>query len=214
MTPRGGDDDGEAATALVATERLTFFSDAVAAIAITLLALDLPVPTGGTAAEFLAALQENAFDYVSFLISFVAIGTHWRIHHRVYRHVRRADGAVAQLNMLWLLLIVLNPFFTRLLNEGAEVTFVRFAPYAVAQALQLVTMAAMVAVIARRGWFAETAPAHLASRGWIRSLIPAVAFAVSVPAFLLVGQWAFLLWLVLPFLLNRISERTGIVAPR
>jgi uncharacterized membrane protein len=203
---------GEAVTAHKATERLTFFSDAVVAIAITLLAIDLPVPTGATTAEFLHSLDEGRFEYMCFLISFVVIGAHWRAHHGVFRHVDRADGPVVLLNLLWLLLVVLTPFFTRVLGEGESVTFVRFGVYATGQTVQLVTMAVLIAVVSRRGWFAATAPVRLSRRGWVAALISAVAFAVSVPAFLLIGPWAFALWLVLPLALHRISQRAGIIA--
>ena len=205
--------EGDAETALKATERLTFFSDAVVAIAITLLAIDLRVPTGSTTREIFASMGEDAFDYLAFFISFAVIGSHWRVHHNAFRHVRRADRPIVHLTLLWLLLIVLTPFFTRVLSEGDGVTFVRFSLYATAQALQLVTMAVMIAIIARRGWFNPTAPVGLTRRGWVHSLIPAVAFAVSVPAFLLVGSWAFALWAVLPAVLERVVTRAGVVAP-
>ena len=122
-------EEGQVATAAKATERLTFFSDAVVAIAITLLAIELPVPTGATTAEFLAVVHEETFEYVTFLISFVVIAAHWRIHHSLFRHVRRCDGVRCHLNMLWLLLIVLTPFFTSVLNgaNDDELTFLRFA---------------------------------------------------------------------------------------
>lgn len=203
---------GEAATAQKAAERLTFFSDAVVAIAITLLAIDLPVPTGATSAEFLHSLDDEVFDYLCFLISFAVIGVHWRAHHSFFRHVERADGPVVLVNLLWLLLVVLTPYFTRVLAEGESVTFLRFSVYATGQAVQLVTMAVLVAVVSRRGWLAPTTPVRLTRRGWVPALISAVAFAVSVPAFLLIGPWAFALWLVLPLVLGRISKRTGIVA--
>jgi uncharacterized membrane protein len=206
--------EGEADTAQKAAERLTFFSDAVVAIAITLLAIDLRVPTGSTTREIFASMGEDAFDYLAFFISFIVIGTHWRIHHSIFRHVRRADRPIVQLTLLWLLLVVLTPFFTRVLSGGEGVTFVRFSLYATAQALQLVTMAVMVAIIAQRGWFAPTAPTGLTRRGWVPSLIPAFTFAVSVPAFLLVGSWAFALWAVLPTVLERVLTRTGVVAPK
>src|SRR3712207_632078 len=98
-------DGGFGEVAAAAAERLTFFSDAVVAIAITLLAIELPVPRGETTAELLASVRQESFEYLSFLISFVVIGTHWRIHHSVFRHVRRADGPVVPLSLLWLLLI-------------------------------------------------------------------------------------------------------------
>ncbi len=53
-------------------ERLNFFSDAVVAIAITLLALDLHVPTGKSSADLWHDAARNADGYVAFLISFAA----------------------------------------------------------------------------------------------------------------------------------------------
>lgn len=65
------DNTGRNAMGRDAAERLAFFSDAVVAIAITLLAIDLPVPTGDSTPEFLAALRADPLDYLAFLISFV-----------------------------------------------------------------------------------------------------------------------------------------------
>jgi Endosomal/lysosomal potassium channel TMEM175 len=72
-----------------AAERLMFFSDAVIAIALTLLALDLPVPGGiENATVSIPAMVNDARqhldDYLAFLISFLVIAAHWRLHHRVF----------------------------------------------------------------------------------------------------------------------------------
>ena len=80
----------EADPRAVAAERMTFFADAVIAIAITLLALELPVPRGvdiKTNAQLWSALAEGRQEYLAFLISFVVIGTHWSAHHRIFRYV-------------------------------------------------------------------------------------------------------------------------------
>src|SRR4051794_8977616 len=76
----------------VAAERLTFFADAVIAIAITLLALELPTPLGSTNHELLESVGEHQGEYIAFLISFVVIGAHWSGHHRVFRHVESIGG--------------------------------------------------------------------------------------------------------------------------
>ncbi len=195
---------------VAAAERLTFFSDAVVAIAITLLAIELPVPSGATTAEFLASLREGWFEYLAFFISFAVIANHWAAHHRVFRYVWRADPPVVGLNLFWLLLVVLTPFLTRILTEG-DVGFVQFAMYAVAQAVQLATFAVMLAVLARRGWFAPDAPRSLTVRGWARSLTIAAGFLLSLPCFLLVGTWAFAVWALVPVLGARLLRRTGVI---
>ena len=70
--------------ATASAERLSFFADAVIAIAITLLALELPKPEGTTNAELLHSVGVHRGDYIAFLISFLVIGSHWAAHQRVF----------------------------------------------------------------------------------------------------------------------------------
>src|SRR5215813_5536469 len=118
---------------LPSAERLVFFSDAVVAIAITLLALDLPVPQGQGNMDLLHSARNNLNDYLAFGISFVVIAAHWRGHHRVFRYVR-AVGPILRWNLLWLFFIVITPFATKVLaGDGAFQA--RFTFYATQQAL-------------------------------------------------------------------------------
>jgi Endosomal/lysosomal potassium channel TMEM175 len=86
------DDEMEAESR--ATDRLTLFSDAVVAIAITLLAIDLPVPEGGTVPLFWESVRHNGGPYAAFLISFFAISAAWRDHQRLDPVDRRPAGGV------------------------------------------------------------------------------------------------------------------------
>jgi uncharacterized membrane protein len=101
-------------------ERTVFFSDAVFAIAITLLALDLRVPQiseSAATSELPNALLElwpNAF---SFLVSFWIIGSYWLAHHRIFHHVRAYDRGLLLINLLFLMWIVLLPFSSSLIGE-------------------------------------------------------------------------------------------------
>ena len=75
-----------------ATDRAVTFGDAVIAIAITLLALDLPVPLDGlTNGQFLHALGHDWSGYLALLISFLVIANHWSTHRRVFRYVSRLN---------------------------------------------------------------------------------------------------------------------------
>lgn len=101
-------------------ERIVFFSDAVFAIAITLLALEIRLPplTESTDnAALLAALTGLWPRYLSYLISFLAIGMMWMAHHRTFRHLRRYDERLMLLNILFLLLIGFLPFPTAVIGE-------------------------------------------------------------------------------------------------
>ncbi len=107
LAPQPGPDD----RTRFQVDRLAFFSDAVFAIAITLLALNIRVPaiTGGRPDEgaLIAAVGSNyaVSRVIGFLLSFLVIGNYWRSHHRLFRWVRDHDSRLVTIN-LWLLLFV------------------------------------------------------------------------------------------------------------
>jgi len=72
--------ESEQALEARAADRLILFSDAVVAIAITLLALDLPVPDGRNVSEFWRSVREHDDHYLAFLVSFVVIAASWGKH--------------------------------------------------------------------------------------------------------------------------------------
>jgi uncharacterized membrane protein len=96
------------------TARVEAFSDGVFAIAITLLILDVKVPTG-PAGHLGAALARQWPTYAAFLLSFCFIGIMWVNHHRLFNHIRRSDNGLLFLNLLLLLGITVVPFPTALL---------------------------------------------------------------------------------------------------
>jgi uncharacterized membrane protein len=100
-------------------ERILFFSDAVMAIAITLLVIDLRVPEmayGLAATKLVPALLKLWSNYLSYTLSFFIIGNYWFSHHRLYRPLRRYDDRLVGLNLLFLFFIALIPFSTRIIS--------------------------------------------------------------------------------------------------
>jgi uncharacterized membrane protein len=97
-------------------DRLVFFSDAVIAIAITLLALDLKVQHAS--AHFTLIDLANAWHkFAAFLLSFIIIALFWINHHRFFAHIKAIDLKIVAYNIGWLLFIVLLPFTTSLIGE-------------------------------------------------------------------------------------------------
>ncbi len=92
-------------------DRLVNFSDAVVAIAITLLVLPLvdaaPSLADRTLGEF---LRENLSMVLAFGLSFMLISRYWLRHHLIFEHVRDYDATLARLNVIWLAVVVLVPF--------------------------------------------------------------------------------------------------------
>ena len=101
------------------TGRLEAFSDGVFAIAITLLVLDLKVPTPAALgdAPLGPALVRQWPTFLAYLASFATILVMWVNHHRMLDHVRRADGAFPFLNGLLLLFVTFVPFPTSLVAD-------------------------------------------------------------------------------------------------
>lgn len=181
---------------VLGAERLVFFSDAVVAIAITLLALDLPVPTGTDNRGVLDAMRADSDVYAAFLISFAVIGGNWFDHHLVFKYVTAIPARLRSANMVWLLMIVLTPFVTRTLTAdgGFEV---RFILYASVQALATLTFMVMVRVIDRSGVLRPDAPPRLLAEEYWRMGVVSAMFLLSIPVALFT-QWAYLCWIVVP----------------
>ena len=94
--------------------RLEAFSDGVFAVAITLLVLEIAVPTGN---DLWHRLGDEWPSFASFFVSFWVIGIIWVNHHGVIDHLKRADRGVLYLNLLVLMSVVLIPFTTALMAE-------------------------------------------------------------------------------------------------
>ena len=101
-------------------ERLTFFSDAVFAIAITLLVIEIHVPRLGTASDhaYLLALHELLPSILGFVLSFLVIGALWAAHHRVFGLLADYDSGLVMPNLLLLMVIAFMPFATALMSAN------------------------------------------------------------------------------------------------
>ncbi|MBI1418537.1 MAG: DUF1211 domain-containing protein [Limimaricola sp.] len=190
------------------TERLVYFSDAVVAITITLLVLDIRLPEGVgdmTDTQLWAALLDLGPAFRAYLISFAVIGSFWISHHRKFAAIAAADGRLIVLNLLFLLMIGAMPFATSLIAEN---------PGPLATALYAGALTAGALMIAAIWVYARAAGltrADLPPRRWRASLFASLAvaavFALSVPVALIWPDPAKLMWILAmpPALLSRLG---------
>lgn len=171
--------------------RLVGFSDGVFAIAITVLVLNIDVPTAAPN----TVLTEWP-DVLSYVISFLVIGNYWISHHRMFQWIDRQDGRLLWFNLLFLLCIAFVPFPTSLLGDGITTVTVSF--YAA-------TLAVTGALSAGEWWYATrvgglvqsaVAPRQAYDRT-IRMLGPSAVFALSIPIAVLDPVWAMYSWIAL-----------------
>jgi uncharacterized membrane protein len=193
-------------------DRLTFFSDAVVAIAITLLAIDLPVPEGDTVSQFWFSVRHNDGHYAAFLISFAAIAVARSNHHDLFQYAKRIDSRVRTFNTSWLLMIVLIPFAARLLTTRGQQTLdvhaLRFGFYALLQVLASLALFAMLRHMISSREVPDAPPLALDYVTWA-SYGVMLGFGLSIPV-LFATTYGWVLWLVIPLLmtwLRRLQRR-------
>jgi len=165
-------------------ERLVFFTDAVVAIAITLLVLPLVDAVGEAVDERHSSVEVvtgNVRQIFSFLLSFVVIAQLWTAHHRLFQGVSTVGGGVVVLNMLWVLTIVALPFPTEMVGGYGDDRFT--------VVLYIGTILASSACLTALG---VTVRGRLAGDGASMTVLLALALLVAglVPG---VAYWALLL---------------------
>jgi uncharacterized membrane protein len=202
--PAGDEPEVEAKAA----ERVVFFSDAVVAIAITLLALALPLPVATdstTNHQLLDTLWGDRDGYLAFLISFAVIGNHWAVHRRMFRYVNRLNGTLIRLDMIWLLMMIITPFATRILTGNGGFG-VRFTIYTLVQVIASTCLLLMGREIRDKDLMRTDAPESARHPENSHTLTLVVVFLISIPVAFAAGQWAFALWVAIP-VLDRVLRR-------
>ena len=92
----------------MSTNRLEAFYDAIIAIIVTVLVLELPQPATASIQSILALKTS----YFAYLISFLVCTNLWQYHHIIYNHVERINAKIIWQNILLLLIISLLPYLT------------------------------------------------------------------------------------------------------
>jgi uncharacterized membrane protein len=131
------------------TNRLEAFSDGVFAIAITLLVLEIRVPSGESLGRGLLLLWPS---YLAYAISFIVIGAIWINHHAMFDWIVRADQKLLLLNTLHLLFIAFLPFPTAVLAEA----FHRHSGQEIATAFYGGTLTMIGVLVTAMWWYAAS----------------------------------------------------------
>jgi uncharacterized membrane protein len=178
-------------------DRMVFFSEAVFAIAITILVLDIRLPDVLSPAELPARVLALSPKYLSYVISFLVLAVYWQAHHRVFRPIRGYDGTLVWLNFLFLMAVAFLPFPTSLLGEysGEQVSVVIYAANAAVASLLL----SAISLYAAKGH--RLVPPELdEEEGWLRRLqglaVP-VVFLLSIGISFFSPMAAMYSWLLL-----------------
>jgi TMEM175 potassium channel family protein len=187
--------------------RIGAFSDGVMAVAITLLVLNIQVPTLKQGQSLDNALVDLLPSLGAFTLAFALVGRFWVVHHNLFEKLRSIDQRLMVLNLAFLAAIVLIPFSSELYDaytgEGIAAA-VLGANLGLAAALHsTMTHHVLRAGLIQQERRAETQPTV--------GLGITVSFALSVPAAFLNVHIAEALWIstiVLRYPLRRLGRRT------
>jgi uncharacterized membrane protein len=169
--------------------RLEAFSDAVIAIVMTIMVLEL-VPPHGANLEDLVPLAPV---FLAYVLSFVMLGVYWNNHHHLLQAARTVSGRVLWANMLLLFWLSLFPFGTAWIGETA------FAPVPVALYGVVLLMAAIAYYMLVRALIAAPGQNPLIAEVIatdVKGKISPSIYALSIPLALFLPLASFALYIV------------------
>ena len=176
-------------------DRAAFFSDAVYAIAMTLLVVGIGVPHVSDA-HLGRALSNLDDSIVSFFIGFFVLGYYWVSHHQMFSQLRAVNTPLLVVNLVYLAVIAFLPFPTAIVgvNGDAPLAFVLFAGcLAAVSILEVAIYLCAIRYDLLRERFDEVQRRH----DVIAGLIPAVVVVLSIPLAFASTRTAFLAWLLI-----------------
>lgn len=173
-------------------ERVALFSDAVFAIAITLLVLELKVPES-EAVRLAGGLGKALLDefprFFAFFISFGVIGAYWIMHHRMFCYLRRCDRGLVALNLMLLLFVAFLPFPVALFGSFRRDP-VAIGWYAISMGLTGLSLNLLWWYAARkRRLVAPDLDRRIVRYMQFQAAIVPVVFTISLPFAFVVPNW-------------------------
>jgi uncharacterized membrane protein len=190
--------------------RISAFTDGVMAVAITLLVLNLEVPTLRGGESLADALVDELPSFGSYLLAFALVGRFWVLHHDLFERLNGFDRPLMTLNLAFLALIVFMPFSTDLYdaytNEG-----VAAAVFGATLGLAALAHWAMNEYVMRHGLMRDE-HREVVQSGRPVGLGLSAVFLLSVPAAFVTVHLAEALWIstvVLRYPLRRLGRGTS-----
>jgi len=195
--------------------RLVQFSDGVFTVALTLLVIDIAVPSlpkGTSSKDLTDALWGQLPNIAAFALTFWVVGAYWLTHHRHYVFIQRYDGTLLLLNLLLLMTVCFIPWPTAVLGH--------YGNYFAAWVLYAVSMVAMGLAAASVWWYASSKPAlvdgvtpELRRFYLYRSFVTPAVFLISIPVAAInlgVGEYTWIaIFVVLRLLSIRFRDQIG-----
>ncbi len=190
--------------------RLEAFSDGVIAIIITIMVLELKVPTHGADIDALAPLIPV---FLSYVLSFLYVGIFWNNHHHLLYATRSVSGGILWANLHLLFWLSLIPFATGWMGEN-HLAATPMATYGAVLLMCAIAYLILQNAIIRRNGADSTLAAAVGRdlKGRISPFLFAAAIAGAFASAWLAGAiyvFVALMWLVPDRRIERVLAQTG-----
>src|SRR6478752_7708391 len=105
-------------------DRIAFFSDAVIAIALTLMILEIKIPEMGKDITLSLIFKTYGWSMVlhtiALLVGFMTIGNLWIRHHQLFEHIINYNERMIRINLYFLFSVMLLPISIQFLFTPNE----------------------------------------------------------------------------------------------
>ena len=190
--PRDGDATG--------FDRVIFFSDAVFAIAMTLMAVEIGIPEihdPSSVDELLNGIADKGPHFFAFGVAFAWVAIYWQANHRFTTTLRGMSSRYIVFVLIYLAFVAFLPFPAGLLGQYGGDNPVAVAFFAIFAACVSALEVALLLVAHRDGLFLKPLSKPFLRQSVVGGLLPALVFLLSIPIAFWVSQYvAMVFWLV------------------
>jgi uncharacterized membrane protein len=181
-------------------DRVIFFTDAVFAIALTLLVVQISIPVISDAqanepSAMWNALSDSLPEFIGFFIAFILIARYWMAHHLFFAQLRAVDRGLIGINLIYLAFVAFLPFPSALVGhyEQNPISVLLFAAcLCIISGLEVVEFRHAQ----RNHLFRNRMPDDVYRYGVISSLSPVVLFIVTAPLAFISSTLCLVSWLL------------------
>jgi len=192
-------------------DRIAFFSDAVIAIAITLMILEIKIPAVGkdtSLKDLLIKYGGRAYLHlIALLICYWSIGNLWIRHHELYEHITNYNKRLIRINLLFLFSIMMLPVSTSFMFEWDNPPQIKTVLFFINLFFCNLTYYLMLQVVFNhKNNFSSLTGTEAAAKAKMISFNVALMFLMVIIVSIIRMQWFYIPFIVWP-LVTRIAER-------
>jgi uncharacterized membrane protein len=189
-------------------DRINNFCDAVFAIAMTLLILEIKIPSTEALEKFgtLGVLARLIPSFIGFLISFLVTALYWRLHLAMAQFVKSYDNRLVWYTIWLLMSIVLLPFSTAFYAKSFNNDHGTFIFYCVNLTMIGLLNFFMFNYIVRKEGYSENLTPSIVARFRSRIIIAPIFWALAIPLEF-VQPWAARFLFIFIFVVEGITQR-------